>query len=788
MNLVQSQSKPGDKSLFLRNRSLRTRLLSMSIALVLIPVLITGAIATLISSQGLQNEIYDQLESVATLKDNQIHTWLQSLQTNLDLVVAAPDSLKNISTLVTNPDSEDVNPTQVRNTLTGYKERSGYFTEIFIMDLDGRVVISTDENQEGKILKTQSFFHEGLLASNITPPSYELSLKNYSIVVSQPLLSRSGRVIGVLAGRANLDALNEIMIQRAGLGETGETYVVNSNNAVLTSLRFEEITLGQTYINTQGVANVVQQKTNGSATYPDYRDITVVGVYHWIPELQIAVLAEQDESEALASVNRLLQVTFGLIIVTVLIATLAAYLITQSITSPISKLAQAAQEISRGNLEQKVEIVQQDEIGVLANSFNLMTSQLRELISGLEGRVADRTKALSTVAEIATATSTILETDTLLTQVVELTKERFKLYHAHIYLLNEEGDTLVLTSGAGEAGRQMVAEKRSIAINREQSLVARAAREKKGVTVNDVTQTPDFLPHPLLPDTHAELAVPMMVGDVVIGVFDVQSEIVGRFTDADIAIQTTLASQVATALQNARSFSKAQSALSQSERLFETSRRLTEAKNLQELTAAAVESIKIPVVNRAIMGVLNYDTEGNVASLDIIANWWNGTGHQATAIGTHYPLEMVRMMEMFVSPTPLFFNDGLNDERVDSVTMQLVQRLNLRAVAVLPLHVGTTQIGVLMLEGEEPHTFTEEETRLLMALGPQIATVLDNRRQFERTQKQAEREAMLNAINQKIQSATSVESVLQIAARELGHALGAPMTIAQLGMKDSSSS
>ena len=74
-----------------------------------------------------------------------------------------------------------------------------------------------------------------------------------------------------------------------------------------------------------------------------------------------------------------------------------------------------------------------------------------------------------------------------------------------------------------------------------------------------------------------------------------------------------------------------------------------------------------------------------------------------------------------------------------------------------------------------------------MALGPQVSTVLENRRQFERAQKQAEREAMLNVINQKIQSATSVEAVLQIAARELGHALGAPMTVAQLTMKDSSS-
>jgi GAF domain-containing protein len=116
-----------------------------------------------------------------------------------------------------------------------------------------------------------------------------------------------------------------------------------------------------------------------------------------------------------------------------------------------------------------------------------------------------------------------------------------------------------------------------------------------------------------------------------------------------------------------------------------------------------------------------------------------------------------------------------------------VKRLNLRAVAVLPLHLGARQIGALILEAEEPHNFTQDEIRLFSSLAPQIATIVQNQRQFEQAQKQAEREAMLNVINQKIQSATSVEAVLQIAARELGHALGAPMTIAQLSMKDKSS-
>jgi GAF domain-containing protein len=158
------------------------------------------------------------------------------------------------------------------------------------------------------------------------------------------------------------------------------------------------------------------------------------------------------------------------------------------------------------------------------------------------------------VAEVSTATSTVLDVRNLLQEVVDLTKDRFNLYHSHIYLLDEQGENLVLASGAGEAGRQMVAQKRSIPLDREQSLVARAAREQKGVTVNDVTQAPDFLPNPLLPDTRSELAVPMMVAGNVIGVFDVQSDVVGRFTDSDINIQTTLAAQVATSIQNVRSF------------------------------------------------------------------------------------------------------------------------------------------------------------------------------------------------------------------------------------------
>ncbi len=282
----------------------------------------------------------------------------------------------------------------------------------------------------------------------------------------------------------------------------------------------------------------------------------------------------------------------------------------------------------------------------------------------------------------------------------------------------------------------------------------------------------------------AALTLPLKVHDEAVG----RLAVMGIEPEDEHAkeLAEVVAERLSAHIENLRLYDQSQSALVQSERLFNASRRLTQATNLQELMTETVTSLGISEVNRGLLATFDYDEEGEIERLNIIANWWNGTGHEVTPIGTRYPLEVIRVMPMFISPTPVFFNDTLHDERVDATTMQLVQRLNLRAVAVLPLHLGTRQIGAVILEAEGPHSFTQDEMRLFAALAPQIATVVENRRQFEQTQKQAERESMLNAINQKIQSATTVEAVLQIAARELGHALGAPLTIAQLGMKEPS--
>jgi len=283
-------------------------------------------------------------------------------------------------------------------------------------------------------------------------------------------------------------------------------------------------------------------------------------------------------------------------------------------------------------------------------------------------------------------------------------------------------------------------------------------------------------------DNASALTLPLKVRDETIGKLSVDGLMPDDKDSFEFA--NAVAQRLGAHIESLRQYDQTQSALAQSEKLFDASRSLTQATDLQELVAATVKTLDIPAVNRAVLTTFDYDSAGDVEQLTIIANWWNGNGHEVTPLGTRYPLEVIRVMPMFVSPIPVFFNDTYTDERVDATTMELVKRQYLRAVAVLPLHVGNQQIGALIMEAEEPYNFAPDETRLFESLAPQIATVLENRQQYERAQHQAEREAMLNAISQKIQSATSVEAVLQIAARELGHALGAPMTIAQLGMKD----
>lgn len=169
-----------------------------------------------------------------------------------------------------------------------------------------------------------------------------------------------------------------------------------------------------------------------------------------------------------------------------------------------------------------------------------------------QARLSAELRAVSNVSIAAAAT---LDADRLLAAAADLTRASFDLYHAHIYLLDEARTTLVLRAGSGEIGRRMLREGRHIPLE-ALSIVARAAREHEVVVVPDVRHSPDFLPHPLLPQTRSEMAVPMIVGERLLGVLDVQAEEPDRFQPDDVLVHRILAAQLAVATQNAYYFAE----------------------------------------------------------------------------------------------------------------------------------------------------------------------------------------------------------------------------------------
>jgi putative methionine-R-sulfoxide reductase with GAF domain len=381
------------------------------------------------------------------------------------------------------------------------------------------------------------------------------------VVIAVPVTNILGDYQATLAAEVNLKFMWDL-VDQLKIGETGYAYIVDSQGNLLAFQDTSRVLAGE---NAQQISVVSQfignpssptDVTPGITSYQGLTGTTVLGTYVPLGSPQWAVVTELPTAEAFQPLVQLSLIYVIAVLAFTILGALMGFLLARQLAAPVVALSAVASEVAEGNLQVEAKVSGAAEVAQVATTFNTMTARLREMIGSLEQRVAARTKDLETVAEVGTATATILESKRLLQEVVDLTKERFNLYHSHIYLLDEEGKNLVLTAGAGEPGRVMVAEGRSISLDREQSLVARAARERQGVTVNDVTQAPDFLPNPLLPDTRSELAVPMIAGDNVIGVFDIQSEQIGRFTESDVNIQTTLAAQLAVSIQNVRSFER----------------------------------------------------------------------------------------------------------------------------------------------------------------------------------------------------------------------------------------
>ncbi len=536
-------------------------------------------------------------------------------------------------------------------------------------------------------------------------------------IMAVPTQNVFGDFQGVLIAEISLKFMWDLM-DRIEVGETGLAYVVDKQGDLIAMADVSRVLRGENVRNLRLVAEFIAGSApTGLSIATGFRGISgprVVGTYVALGAPDWAVITELPLQEATGPYTRSIVISFVMTLVVGALVAWATIYIARRLAAPVLDLTATAGRISEGEIDLQAPLAGPAEIVDLAQAFNAMTAQLRETLASLEQRVTERTQGLLTAAEVSSATTAVLDIQELLPQVVELVRERFKLYYVGLFLTDEAGEYAVLRAGSGEAGRAMLGRQHRLPIG-ESSMIGRCVLTGKADIQLDVGEAAVRFSNPELPDTRSELALPLRAGGQTIGAMTVQSDHEAYFSQEDITVMQTVADQVANAVRNARLFQQVQASLEAERRAFgELS---SEAwRNLLRLSSE--------------LGFVS-DGQNTVKRVDV----WRSE------------------MQTAVHTGQAAFSQG-----------------DASALAI-PLKVRDQVIGVI--DGRKPDgsAWTPEETDLLVALTDQLNVALESARLYLETQRAAARERIIGEATGRIRESLDIEAVLKTTANEIRQAL-----------------
>ena len=238
------------------------------------------------------------------------------------------------------------------------------------------------------------------------------------------------------------------------------------------------------------------------------------------------------------------------------------------------------------------------------------TQELEEnyrLVESQNTQLASRARAIALSADVSRRLSVASNVQRLAVDVVEQVQSAFNYYHAHIYYLDEQTGDLIMAGGTGEAGAAMLA--RSHKVPKGRGLVGRAANTNLPVLVADVSREEGWLPNPLLPDTKSEVSIPISSGNRVLGVLDVQQNVVNGLSKDDVEILQSLASQVAISLQNARSLEEARAKAELETLANSIGQKIQRAATVEETLQTAIRELGLAIGASRVKAVLGAEKQ-----------------------------------------------------------------------------------------------------------------------------------------------------------------------------------
>jgi GAF domain-containing protein/HAMP domain-containing protein len=574
---------------------------------------------------------------------------------------------------------------------------------------------------------------------------------------------------GVVAADMQLTEITQ-QVQDIKIGETGYAFLLDDAGRIISmpSEGFKLFGLDENKVSSEDISKqtildtgpeelqsvvrrmvagghgLVTVENNGTPTYVSYAPIPAVGyslaVVVPVSELQGPILAARNETQE--------QIRSGIGILAVLLAGLLFVAITVSLTignliaAPIVRLTTVSNRIVEGDLNAQVEVESRDEIGMLSQAFNMMTSRNRQLLAELENRVNERTSELTQanernerrakqfeyISQVAATISSTRDLETLLKQITTAISTKFGFYHTGIFLLDARKEFAVLSAANSEGGKRMLSRNHRLRVG-ETGIVGYVTGTKKARVALDTGQDAVYFNNPDLPDTRSEIALPLLAGDEVIGALDVQSTEPNAFDQEDINILTTLADQVSIAIQNARQYEETRKALAESM----TASRQFISTGWQQFTR-----------DQKISGIRHTGTRSEV----------------------------------------IYTEKKKKQENENAILAGSMKKTNDNGLISLPIKLRGVEIGVVDVRTGDSHSLDRDEMDIINAIMERTAIAMENARLLQESQRQTAKEQKIGEVTARIGESINIRNVLQTAVEELGRALPGSEVVIQFTKSD----
>jgi len=598
--------------------SLRAKLMIAFILAALIPLSILSAITTRQLTQLIEKETQGELTSAAMQTAQNIDTFISEQLDSIYIEAQLPDFRTYLELPVAerSDSREEANASTALNVLK--RKKTTLIRSYALLDANGINLLDTNSANIGVDEKSNDYFRVSASSGLRYMSDVIFTESGPSLFFSSPVWGERGLLLGIVRLEYSAQIIQDVLMTSANQFQAPELYavlvdedygirlahsrdygLVYKTYAILDDAKAAQIqslgrlpagSVAELSTNQAEFANWLNNWqetpffTSESISASEAPAISTVAALKKAPWLLIT-----RQSVDVANLPIQEQRGFSLVLSVLVAIVMGGIAIgaTQLLAAPITRLKKVAEKVAEGDLSVRAHVETDDEIGALAQTFNTMTDELQRTLLDLENRVADRTRAIELSADISRRLSIILGPAQLVAEVVELIQSTFDYYHVQIYLYDESGNNLAMMGGTGDVGRTMLRYGHQLA--KGQGLVGKACDIGAMVLVADTQKDPNWLANPLLPETRSEIAVPIMMGNQVLGALDVQENRVDGLAQQDADLLAAIANQVAIALRNARQFSKAEK---QAERQAQVNRIIQQIQSTQTIENALQVAVR----------------------------------------------------------------------------------------------------------------------------------------------------------------------------------------------------